>query len=698
MPNLPAESYLVPDDVDTVINTSTYGIPLIDREISWLSFNDRVKSTLMREGIAPSRFHFLCISESNLNEFIAVRYSDIVEAYAADDDNKQLKKYLNFVRKIICEQKKQISEMVYLLLDTDTNVITGNHSTDIDTSAVFKSKIESAICPVLVGPNKDIPKFKANELNLFVKLEDISQKKLYCFIQIPSRLDRLYKFKGSDETVAKIPIERIIACNLESVFGCNYKVEGCVLFKVIKQYNETLDSDSNVSLVDRINKIITNREDNRILWIDCAGVLGDQETCSKLMIRLRKLLKVQKEHLQKYPDPLLIDIGYTMTELPKFKGDSYKFTPLPVTELSDEDSIMDYLDDNTDLIVHHPYQSFDVVIDFLKEAAKDPKVISIRQTLYRVSGIKSPIVKALCDAARNGKHVNVMLELLARFDEKQNIKLINTLKEAGCNVSYSLENFKTHCKLCIITRQTKNKLKNYAHIGTGNYNEKTARIYTDISYFTSDKRTCEQLIHVFGLATGFQWNSDMPKVCYSPTTMLPRLKAEIKHIREFLNANEGNLATLKIKVNSFNNVELISEIYKLAEEFPNRFEFQLICRGICSMVRCRENIKIKSIVGKFLEHSRIVITDLIPESIDDAVESSVLIGSSDLLNRNLYKRIEVLVKVETSTSQAKVQDIFDALWKDTANSWIMDEKGVYTRVNDTKDWHYDAHRELMNLE
>ena len=692
-----SEGYLIPDDKTTIINTKKFGVPLIDRELSWLSFNDRVRTVLMREGVAPSRFHFLAIAESNLNEFISVRYSDIVEAYDADDDNKDLKRYLSFVRKIIMAQKFSISEMVQLLLGSETNVVM-NGDPCPSTESIFLSKVKSAICPVIVGPNKDIPKFRTDELNLFVKLVDSSQKKLHCFIQIPKSLDRLYKVNTLQDGTVKVPIERMIVSNLDHVFEDVYSVEGCVLFKVIKQCNETLDRDSSVSLVTRINKIITNREDNRIIWIDCAKVLGGQESSNKMMTTLRKLLKVQKEHLCTYPDSLLVDIGYTMKELPKFKGESYKFSPSPIIELADEDSIMDYLDDNIDLVVHHPYQSFDVVIDFLKEAAKDPKVICIRQTLYRVSSIKSPIVKALCDAARNGKHVNVMLELLARFDEKQNIKLINTLKEAGCNVSYSLETFKTHCKVCIVTRQGKNKLKNYAHVGTGNYNEKTAKIYTDISYFTSDVETCESLINVFSFATGFQWNSVMPKVCYSPSTMLPSLMDELDRIGKFLSSNDGNLVTLKIKVNSFNNVELIKAIYDLANTYPNRFEVRLICRGICSMVHCRENIKIKSIVGKFLEHSRIVITDLIPDDPDDDVQSSVLIGSSDLLDRNLYKRIEVLVKVETATSQAKVQDIFDALWKDTANSWIMDENGVYSRVNDTKDWHYDAHRELMNLE
>jgi polyphosphate kinase len=294
-----------------------------------------------------------------------------------------------------------------------------------------------------------------------------------------------------------------------------------------------------------------------------------------MIAKLQKLLKVQKEFYYIANYTYTINIDYA-TKLDRVKAE---YKPAPISELIDEDSIFDYLDSEKNLLVHHPYQSFDVVIRFLQEAANDPKVISIRQTLYRVSSKKSPVIKALCDAARNGKHVTVMLELLARFDEQQNIELINILKEAGCNVMYSLEELKTHCKICVVTRKCKGNLINYAHVSTGNYNEKTSKIYTDISYFTNDQVTCEELITVFNYSIGFPVSSSLTKVSYSPATILPtmieRLRAIPKELMEFENQTEEPRAVVSIKVNSINNFEFIKTVHDLATEFAF-IEFRII--------------------------------------------------------------------------------------------------------------------------
>lgn len=673
--------YLLPDEnvegsADSKVNTSYSNIPLIDREISWLQFNERVLAQAERTDLNMSKYHFLNIAENNLNEFISVRFADINEELK-HNPSEELDKYKELILQMIQQQKTTIRTILSSRIEFD-------EVDAMDWLETFDTKIKSSICPILVGPNKDIPKFRDDELNLFIKLLDNrTNETKYCFIQIPSALGR--RFESDGKTVM---IEDIIQCYMIEIFPPNYDILGCVLFKVIKQCNEVL-SNSKDSLVDRINKIITNRKDNHIIFLEVAYFKAFTGNNNKMLSKLQKLLKVQKENLYVVSSPHFVDINY-VAKLDRVKTE---YNPVPIQELVDEDSIFDYLDSEENLLVHHPYQSFDVVIRFLQEAANDPKVISIRQTLYRVSSTKSPIIKALCDAAKNGKHVTVMLELLARFDEQQNIKLINILKEAGCNVMYSLEELKTHCKICVVTRKHKGNLVNYAHVSTGNYNEKTSKIYTDISYFTNNPVTCEELITVFNYTIGFPVQSRLTKVSYSPATILPtmieRLRAIPNDLLQFENQNEEPRVVVSIKVNSINNFEFIKTVHDLATEF-GFIEFRIICRGICALVPSRENIKIKSIVGKYLEHSRIFMIDYWCKNV------CTMIGSADLLDRNLKRRIEVLVDVD-GPSNEKVHKIFNTLWEDTDNSWTMDEHGNYQMVTQNTGLAHNAHTELSAL-
>ena len=629
-----------------LVNTEAYGVPYIDREFSWLAFNDRVLGLVNTCPFKyPNPVHFAAIAESNLDEFISVRFSSMIKENVKDNHPEYFQRITNWINK----QKNGISENVNRLLTEKYDEIE-------DGDDIYEEKIASAICPIFVGPNKEIPIFNSDEIQLFCKLTNNSKSK-YCFINIPASLKRIINIHGK-----KGLIEHVVIKHLPEIFR-GYEQFQTVVFKVTKQCDEEIDKDSSKSIVDRVNKVISNREENRIVWLD---IWGDESISNKLT----KLLKVQKECVTVVKSTMALNLGYTYSLFDKYVA--------PKAAVPDIDEpLMDYLE-NRAIILHHPYDSFNTVIRFIREAAEDPKVVCIRQTLYRVSGTKSPVIKALCDAARNGIKVIVMLELLARFDEKRNIKLINKLRESGCSVVYSLEGLKTHCKMCVVTRRENGgKLVNYSHISTGNYNEKTSTIYTDISYMTSNPDICKDLIEVFSVTTGFPLDRRMRSISYSPTTMATMILSELDTVRERAEMDSTLRPVVSLKINAIDNIDIIRKIYEVAEN-PN-ITFRIICRGICSLVPSRENVRIKSVVGKYLEHSRIYIFDY-----GGQYTSKLYISSADLLDRNLYRRIEIAVPILEVECAIKVREIFDTLWNDEVNSLYMDERGEYNYIS--KDW------------
>ena len=319
------------------------------------------------------------------------------------------------------------------------------------------------------------------------------------------------------------------------------------------------------------------------------------------------------------------------------------------------------------MLLHHPYDSYDTIVKFLEHAANDKDVVAIKQTLYRVSSIDSPIVNALCTAARNGKKVSVLIEIKARFDEENNIKLIKKLQNSGATVLLGVEMLKTHCKMCIVIRREKDKLKLYSHVATGNYNEKTAKIYTDLSYLTSKQKIGNDLLLIFNILTGYS-NPDekLQKIYYAPVTLRNKLLQCIDNEVKF--AKKGKKAEIFMKINSLSDEMMAEAIYKAADA---GVKIYIICRGVCSIVP-RKNIFIKSIVGRYLEHSRIYYFrnggDGTPE---------YFISSADLLTRNLDKRVETLISLKDSNVIEKLKWIIQVYKNDDANSFIMNRDGSW---------------------
>ena len=659
---------------ETVVNPTW-----IDRDLSWLKFNDRVLYQVQRKDLSLDvKIKFIGIASSNLDEFISVRFSYAYHQYIKADDS-ETEKYYKKLLEAISKQKKDIEDIFSYYYDSVLTKIGGSNSKKDKTKKYFNTEIFSAITLIGVDKNKDIPRFSEKDLNIFIKFK-INGSTKYCFIQIPHELGRFLKI-GKERHF----IEDVVIDNISSIFNTSRNIEH-IVFKVTKQYDEEIQTDSRKSIIERIEDVLKKRRDNNIIYLD---IFYGNNKKEKLVKNLYKLLKVPKNHVHISNIPRAIGLQFLTDDI-KIPSELDEksinwiddFTPRIPSDLFGENSILDYLSED-DLILHHPYDSYDIIINFLNEAANDKNVISIKQTLYRVSSLKSPIIKALCLAAQNGKRVTVMLEVLARFNEKMNIELISKLREAGCNVVYSMDSIKTHCKICIVSKKTKKEYITYSHISTGNYNEETASVYTDISYLTSKSNIGHDLNSIFNMISGFTSPENLKTVSFSPITLRKQLEYEINQCA--LNGTVDKPALIKIKVNSISDTDMVNKLYQATDN--KNVNINIICRGICSIVS-KENIKIKSIIGRFLEHSRIYIFEY-------GDTKNVYISSADLLTRNLDRRIEILMPLKRKCKK-KIQDIFSTLWSDEANSFIMDGTGEFNQhTNYDKEDAINAHNLLM---
>lgn len=627
----------------------------IDRDESWLQFNYRVLFQLTREDLPiVNRLSFIGIADSNLTEFVSVRYAGHY------NDDQEDPHYVKNLRTLIVNQKVSI-------LKAFENANRNFHLVDYppekeSVKKIFLKKVYPILTPIAVGPNKEVPALNERDLNFFVQVRfnDEDEDPRYVFLQIPYQVNRF--IKSGDKIYL---IEDIIEKYMDDIFN-TCTVEQFIQFTVTKDFSEEIQPNPEIPVLQRIQEVLLKRRENHILFLD---IMKYNEDSSEIIKRLTKVLNVAKKNVfiaTKSPFNMIGAHSVQSYQNGKFDkkislGEFNKsFKPKFPEELLNESSILGYLEDH-DLLIQHPYERYDVVVNFLRESAQDPKVISIKQTLYRVSSEKSPIVKALCQAARNGIKVTVMLELLARFDERRNISLINQLKESGVNIVYTLDGYKTHCKMCLVVKATKKGIKIFSHVGTGNYNERTAKIYTDVSYFTSRSSIGSDLNQIFNMISGISRPEGLTKIRYSPDSLRPCIEENIQWVA---NADKDFTRKIYMKVNSISDHEIVQQILSISELHPE-IEFHIICRGICSLP-FRENIKIHSIVGRFLEHSRIYMFQV-------GNEVRTFISSADLLTRNLDRRVETLIEVEEERSKRKLQEIFSKLWEDTANTFILSE-------------------------
>ena len=637
----------------------------INRELSWLDFNARVLNCALAKIPLNERLNFLGITTSNLDEFISVRFAYVIK-------NKNKEPYKDILKQIHRFIKNQVTVYNDLVKDVKDKGYEISKVSKLDKKEyhkirqIFRTSIFPLLTPILVSDFQDIHNISSGDNCIAVEIKQ-NLDNVFAIIPIPRIIDPIYQI--GDKVVY---VEDIIREFLDELF-INKEIKEHGVFRFIKDASFCLSHDDSRFVVDRMNDIIQMRKTSKPIFIETESKMSD-----RLINMITERLGVPKTHV--HVEETLVD--YRRFSKIKILPDKYSYKPFKPKPYEGKGrySIFSVIDEK-DILLHHPYDSYDTVVRFINHAAIDPDVVAIKQTLYRVSSIDSPIVNGLCKAAENGKHVSVLVEIKARFDEQNNIHVINKLKSSGCHILLGTEFLKTHCKMCVVIKKDEDTYKIYSHIATGNYNEKTSKIYTDLSYFTSKRKIGFDLLNIFNILSGISTpDSKLQKIAYSPVTLRKTL---IKCIdREIENAKRGKKSGIFIKVNSISDPIIVQKLYDAASKGVKVY---IICRGICSIVS-KKNIYIKSIVGRFLEHSRIYY-------FYNNNHEEYYISSADLLTRNLDRRIEILLSVTESNVIHKIKDIIRILKKDEANSFVMDEYGVYHRMKGN----FNAHEKFITL-
>ena len=658
-----------------------------NREVSWMSFNERVLGEA-KDNHNPlfERLKFLGITASNLDEFVMIRVAslkDMVHAgyrgvdIAGLSPTEQLQELGTITHKLVKSQYSIYNRsIVPMLKHVGFEIIKGHEHLSKEQATYVDKYFEEQVYPVLtpmaVDSSRPFPMIRNKTLNIGALIQKKSTRKSkrimeFATVQVPSVLPRIIKLpddKAGHRCV--ILLEEIIERNIGKLF-MSYHVVSAHPYRIMRNADLNMDVDEAADLLKEIQKQLKMRQ-----WGEVIRLEVESSMPKELLNILKEEFSIQDEKdIFSINGPLDLTFLMKMYDTKGFdKNKNIPHVPAPVAELKGKKSIFHHIR-KKDVLLHHPYMSFEPVIRFVQEAACDPSVLAIKQTLYRVSG-NSPIIAALALAAENGKQVTVLVELKARFDEENNIVWAKMLEKAGCHVIYGLPGLKTHCKITLIVRKEKNGIRRYVHLGTGNYNDTTARLYTDCGLLTCDEKMGEDATAIFNMLSGYSEPKTWNKLVVAPLWMKKRFLELIA--REAEHARDGKEAMITAKVNSLCDKEIIAALY---EASALGVKIKLIIRGICCLKvgipGISENIEVHSIVGNFLEHARIFY-------FYNGGEEEVYMGSADWMHRNLDKRVEIVFPVEDETLKEKVKYILAVQLKDNAKTHILMPDSTYEKA------------------